>query len=61
MVKACENSVAEACQHYAFCHEIGRGVKRDREVAKEYYKKSCELGIDDGCFYVKQLTEMGVK
>ena len=41
----------------ALCYEEGRGVKRDKKKAIEYYSQAAELGDEDAAEKVKKLKK----
>lgn len=38
----------------------GKGAKQDYHIAKEYFYKACELGLQPGCDVYKKLNEKGL-
>jgi len=46
LFKACQNGHAESCNYYAI---LQRNYYGDMDQAKQYSKKSCDLGFGSGC------------
>ena len=40
-------------------YEEGQGVPKNRKVAKEWHKKACDNGFQDGCNDYQQLNNEG--
>ncbi|CRF48536.1 hypothetical protein HHE03_00940 [Helicobacter heilmannii] len=36
-------------------YEYGKGVKRDKEKARQHYQKACKMSLDDSCYALKRL------
>ncbi|HEY5950686.1 MAG TPA: tetratricopeptide repeat protein [Kofleriaceae bacterium] len=47
--KACDGKSAFGCEIYGRALDEGRGVAVDKDGAKTYFQKSCELGGGGGC------------
>jgi len=47
--KACEDGDAEACFGIGSLYFEAEGVKQDKQAAKRYYGKACDLGLQKGC------------
>lgn len=48
--KLCDDGHGEACFNLGGIYESGRtGVEKDIKVARDYYKKGCELGLSLAC------------
>ena len=52
---ACSKGDPSACNRIAILYESGNGVKKNFPKAKQYYKKSCELGSGEGCEHLAQI------
>lgn len=37
----------------------GKGVRQDKKIAKEWFGKACDAGIQKGCDYYKRLNQEG--
>ncbi|WP_367179176.1 tetratricopeptide repeat protein, partial [uncultured Campylobacter sp.] len=57
--KACDLEIAEGCNNLGYLYESGKGVKKDKSMAKKYYGKACDLGIKRSCYTYKKLNEQG--
>ena len=47
--EACIVGNAESCAHLGILYQMGQGVKKNNEKAKQYYSKSCNLDYANGC------------
>ena len=52
--KACELKNAFACYTLALIYEAGdAGIPKDKNRAKNYYKRACELDLEEACSSLK--------
>lgn len=57
MYNACENKkMATACFKLGILFEQGLGLQKDLNLAKAYYKKSCQLNYSDACSALKKIN-----
>ena len=54
-IKACSKGDSLACNRIGILYESGHGVKQNHLKAKQYYKKSCESKLGDGCQNLAQI------
>ena len=47
--KACETGNNGGCAYLGWMYENGEGVTKDRDAAKQYYLKACNLGHQKSC------------
>ncbi len=47
--KACEHSVAEACNYMGYVYEVGENIEQNYDKASEFYQKACEDEFAMGC------------
>jgi len=40
-------------------YEEGQGIPKNRKFAKEWYKKACDNGFQDGCTACRKLNNEG--
>jgi uncharacterized protein len=45
----CSWGVAEQCELAGAAYQLGLGVERDLAQAREYFRRACALGAQDGC------------
>ncbi len=57
--KACDSGNAEGCYNLGVAYNNGQGVKQDFYTAKQYYGKTCDLGLQLGCDNYRRLNEKG--
>ena len=58
LTEACKNNSIGGCNNLALIYYDGLGTKQDLNLAKEYYKKSCELSENEliiACNHYKEL------
>ena len=53
----CDHLYAESCRRYAEMCEVGQGTRKNKDLAKQFYGKACDLGDDDGCEGFARLQE----
>ncbi len=58
-IKACNKNDAKACNLVGYMYDESDEICEDRFKAKDYYKKSCDLGYDVACENYKLLDDMG--
>lgn len=51
--KSCENKNAMACGILGAMYESAQSVSYDKELAKKYFIKACDLGDQDACEFIK--------
>ena len=56
--KACNLKDAGACNNIGYFYEYGLGVKQNRPLAKQYYGKACDLGLQLGCDNYKLFNDI---
>lgn len=54
-----ENGIAQL--NFGLAYELGKGVRQDLSLAKEWYGKACDNGVQKGCELYKELNEKGIK
>ena len=59
MKKSCDLNSPEGCYEMGTYYHGGNGVKQNYKLAKECYRKSCDLSFQKGCDSLKQLTSQG--
>ena len=57
--KDCDSGNAKGCYNLGVSYNNGRGVKQDFSIAKQYYGKACDLGLQLGCDDYRRLNEKG--
>ncbi len=55
--KTCDRGEAKSCVHLGLLYTEGRGVTQDKRLAKEYFKKACDEGDENGCSFMKAVSE----
>ena len=55
--KACNDDIAKSCRALANLYIWGKGVEKDREMAKSLYKKACDSDNKFACEKYKEMTE----
>ncbi|MCI5969057.1 hypothetical protein [Helicobacter sp.] len=55
--KACE--VAQGRSNLGLMYVEGEGVRQNLKIAKEYFGKVCDLGLEEGCEGYKILNMKG--
>ena len=40
-------------------YEEGQGIPKNRKFAKEWYKKACDNGLQQGCDAYRELNQAG--
>lgn len=53
----CDHLSGEACSIYARNSELGKGIRKNMEIAKKYYGIACDLGDSYGCDSFARLSE----
>lgn len=53
----CDHLYAESCRRYAEMCEVGQGTRKNKDLAKQFYGKACDLGDNDGCEGFARLQE----
>lgn len=56
---ACQSGDAEACFYTGAEYAQGQGVPADKQQAVQFFLKSCDMGIPDGCSTSGILISMG--
>lgn len=57
---ACEKKYAKSCFNLAIMHFEGKGTRQNKQIAKEFYGKACDFGLQMGCDKFKELNEAGI-
>ena len=52
---------SRSCYNLGLMYDKGQGVKQKRSIAKQYYGKSCDLGVQQGCDNYNRLDNAGVQ
>ena len=47
--KACNLNEGSGCFALGYFYMDGVGVRQNYQTAKEYYRKACDLGVQEGC------------
>ena len=50
---------ASGCGNLGIVYYQGDGVKKDINAAKNYSKKACSMGVQDGCDNYKMMLRQG--
>ena len=58
VMHACDNNISSACFELGELYREGFGVDANLSKAKQYYRKACDLGFDEGC---KTLNRLNIK
>lgn len=61
LTKAAEQENGFAQLNLGLAYELGKGVRQDLSIAKEWYGKACDNGVQPGCGFYKKLNEQGIK
>ena len=59
ILKAAEGGFSPAQNRLGEMYEEGQGVPKNRKVAKEWHKKACDNGFQDGCNDYRKLNNEG--
>ncbi|WP_425537026.1 tetratricopeptide repeat protein, partial [Klebsiella pneumoniae] len=59
--KAADQGDATAQYNLGFAYANGQGVRQNKSMAKEFFGKACDGGMQDGCDSYKKLNEEGVQ
>lgn len=51
--KGCEGKHGASCYDLAVMHQNGEGTPKDKDMAKKFFKVSCELKYENACKYAK--------
>ncbi|MGB5505711.1 MAG: tetratricopeptide repeat protein [Sulfurovum sp.] len=55
--KACSNGEQKSCYQLGMMYANGDGTKQNYSTAKEYFRKACDLGHNDGCKDYVEINE----
>ena len=47
--QGCRTGTGRISYNLGLMYEKGKGVPKNRKVAKEWYKKACDNGLQQGC------------
>ena len=62
LTKAChKKDKALACFKLAEIYQDGDNALEDKYTSKEYYKISCDLGLEDGCKAYRKINDAGLR
>ena len=59
-IKSCKLKYSEACFILGSLHKEGRALTHDLSLAKEFYGKACDIGMQKGCDLYRELNQAGV-
>jgi TPR repeat protein len=57
--KAAEQGNIDAQGLLGVMYELGQGVRQNKALAKEYYGKACDNGLEESCDAYSRLNEAG--
>lgn len=55
LAQDCNLNDSVACYNLGVLYKKGQGVKQNLKIAKDYYGKACDLGLQQGCDAYKNL------
>lgn len=56
---AAQQGDAEAQNSLGVMYAKGQGVRQDKRIAKEWFGKACDAGLQAGCENYRKLNEQG--
>ncbi|WP_240451739.1 SEL1-like repeat protein [Helicobacter sp. L8] len=60
-LKAADMGEPAAYNNLAIMYAHGKGVKPDKEKARQYYKKACAMGVSSSCQALKRLKHKSTR